>query len=82
MFTFRLLNPDGTPADKPTFRSSEPDWHVGDKVLIRPGVELLCRDAGAARRRARRLDRGACPERSLGAPRRGRRTFSLGRVSR
>jgi hypothetical protein len=40
MFTYRLLNPDGTPADKPTFRSSEPDWHVGDKVLIRPGVEL------------------------------------------
>ena len=34
MFTFRLQNPDGTPADKPTFCSSEPDWHVGDKVLI------------------------------------------------
>jgi hypothetical protein len=40
MFTFRLLNPDGTPADKPTFKSSEPNWHVGDKVMIRPGVEL------------------------------------------
>lgn len=39
MFTFRLLNPDGTPADKPTFRSSEPNWHVGDKVLIRPGTK-------------------------------------------
>jgi hypothetical protein len=41
MFTYHLLNPDGTPADKPTFRSSEPDWHVGDTVLIRPGVEYV-----------------------------------------
>ena len=38
MFTYRLLNPDGTPADKPTFKSSEPDRHVGDKVLILPGT--------------------------------------------
>jgi hypothetical protein len=40
MFTHHLMHPDGTPAEKPTFRSSEPDWHVGGKVLIRTGVEL------------------------------------------
>lgn len=39
MFTYRLLNLDGTPAEQPTFTSSEPNWRVGDKVLIRPGVE-------------------------------------------
>lgn len=39
MFTFRLLNLDGTPAEKPTFVSSEPNWRVGDKLLIRPGTE-------------------------------------------
>ena len=36
MFDYRLLNLDGTPAEHPTFRSSQPDWQVGDKVLIRP----------------------------------------------
>ena len=39
MFTYRLLNLDGTPAEHPTFTSSQPDWRVGDKVLIRPGTE-------------------------------------------
>ena len=39
MFDYRLLNLDGTPAEHPTFRSSQPDWKVGDKVLIRPGTE-------------------------------------------
>jgi hypothetical protein len=39
MFAIRLVNLDGTPADKRTFRSGEPDWHVGDKMLVRPGTE-------------------------------------------
>jgi hypothetical protein len=67
MFTYHLLNPDGTPADKPTFRSSEPDWHVSDKVLNQPRRRVPDRRvAGAARGRARRLDRGTRPERHLG----------------
>ena len=36
MFNYRLLNLDGTRADKPTFVSSEPNWRVGDTALIRP----------------------------------------------
>jgi hypothetical protein len=39
MLTFHLRNLDGTPAEKPMVKRSEPDWHVGDKVLIRPGTE-------------------------------------------
>jgi len=39
MFNYRLLNLDGTPAANPTFASSEPNWRVGDRVMIRPGVE-------------------------------------------
>lgn len=39
MFHYRLQNPDGNPADPPTFTSSEPDWRAGDTVLIRPGTE-------------------------------------------
>jgi hypothetical protein len=39
MFTFKLIQPDGTPADPPTFVSSEPNWRVGNRVLIRPGFE-------------------------------------------
>jgi hypothetical protein len=71
VFTYRLLKIDGTPADKPTFRSSECDWHVGDKVLIRPGVEY--RIVGLQEPpddRERRLDRRVCPERPTGTHRR------------
>jgi hypothetical protein len=38
-FTYKLVLEDGTPAEPPKFVSSEPNWHVGAKVLIRPGTE-------------------------------------------
>lgn len=38
MFTYRMKLADGTPAEHPTFQTSQPDWKVGDKVLIRPGT--------------------------------------------
>jgi hypothetical protein len=36
MFTFRMILSDGTPADPPTFLSSEPNWHAGEKVMVTP----------------------------------------------
>jgi hypothetical protein len=39
-FTYKLVLEDGTPAEPPKFVSSEPNWHAGDKVLIRPGFEF------------------------------------------
>ena len=48
MFTYRLLNLDGTPAEHTTFTSSQPDWRVGDKVLIRPGTEYRIVEIEAA----------------------------------
>ena len=31
-FTYRLVLEDGSPADPPTFVSSEPNWQVGDRI--------------------------------------------------
>jgi hypothetical protein len=36
-FTFKLENPDGTPADPPTLRSAVPNWEIGDKIPFGPG---------------------------------------------
>jgi hypothetical protein len=36
MFTFRLILEDGTPADPPRFASSEPNWRVGETVMVTP----------------------------------------------
>jgi hypothetical protein len=40
-FTYRLVLEDGTPADPPTFVTAVPNWHAGDKVLIRQGFEFV-----------------------------------------
>jgi hypothetical protein len=37
MFTFKLVQPDGSPAEQPTFVTAVPDWHEGDTFLLRPG---------------------------------------------
>jgi hypothetical protein len=34
MFTFRLELTDGTAADPPTFRTSVPNWEVGDTIPL------------------------------------------------
>jgi hypothetical protein len=34
VFTFKMRLLDGTPADPPTFTSSEPNWRIGDPVRI------------------------------------------------
>jgi hypothetical protein len=36
MFTFRMIKPDGSPADPPTFTSAVPNWDVGDEAMVRP----------------------------------------------
>lgn len=41
MFTHRMVYADGTPADPPTFTSSEPNWRVGD--LVRVGADARLR---------------------------------------
>ena len=40
VFTYRMIFEDGKPTDPPSFTTAVPTWRVGDKVLIRPGVEL------------------------------------------
>jgi hypothetical protein len=40
-FTFKLENPDGTPADPPTLRSAVPHWEIGDKIPFGPGKPAL-----------------------------------------
>ena len=39
-FTFKLENPDGTPADPPTMRSAVPTWEPGDRIFLGPGKTL------------------------------------------
>ena len=39
-FTFKLENPDGTPADPPTMRSAVPTWEPGDRIFLGPGRTL------------------------------------------
>jgi hypothetical protein len=36
-FTFKLENPDGTPADPPTLKSAVPNWQIGDQIPLGPG---------------------------------------------
>jgi hypothetical protein len=33
-FTFRLENPDGSPADRPTFATAVPNWSPGDMIPL------------------------------------------------
>ena len=40
MFTFKLIQTDGKPAEPPQFVTAVPNWHEGDSVLIRPGFEF------------------------------------------
>jgi hypothetical protein len=40
-FTFKLENPDGTPADPPTLRSAVPNWQLGDKIPFGPDKPAL-----------------------------------------
>jgi hypothetical protein len=40
MFTFRLIQTDGTPADPPQFVTAVPNWHEGNTFLLRPGRVL------------------------------------------
>jgi hypothetical protein len=34
MYHFRLQRTDGSPADRPTFRSSTLNWQQGDKIYL------------------------------------------------
>ena len=34
MHHFRLQRTDGSPADPPTYRSSTPNWRLGDKIPL------------------------------------------------
>jgi hypothetical protein len=34
MFTFRLLQEDGTPADPPTLKAAVPNWRAGDTIPL------------------------------------------------
>ena len=36
-FTFKLENPDGTPADPPTLKSAVPNWEIGDTIPLGRG---------------------------------------------
>ena len=36
-FTFKLENPDGTPADPPMIRSAVPNREIGDQIPLGPG---------------------------------------------
>jgi hypothetical protein len=38
LFQYQLLDPDGSPVDPPTLASAVPDWRVGDRVIVKPGV--------------------------------------------
>jgi hypothetical protein len=40
-FTFKLENPDGTPADPPTIKSAVPNWKVGDQIPRGPDKPAL-----------------------------------------
>ena len=40
-FTFKLENPDGTPADPPTIKSAVPNWEIGDKIPMGPDKPAL-----------------------------------------
>ena len=35
MFTFKLIQTDGTPTDPPQFVTAVPNWHKGDTFLLR-----------------------------------------------
>jgi hypothetical protein len=40
VFLFKLVHPDGTPADPPTLRSAVPNWQAGDRIPLRAGRVL------------------------------------------
>jgi hypothetical protein len=48
MFTFALVNEDGTRADPPRFVTAVPNWKPGDTFLLRPGrvLRILAIEAG------------------------------------
>jgi hypothetical protein len=39
-FTFRLENPDGSPAEPPTFATAVPNWKPGDAIPLGNGRTL------------------------------------------
>jgi hypothetical protein len=49
-FSFKLEQPDGSPADPPTFRASVPNWEAGDSIPLGQGRTLRVIDS--------RLDEG------------------------
>jgi len=34
VFLFKLLRPDGTPADPPMLRAAVPNWRTGDQIPL------------------------------------------------
>jgi hypothetical protein len=34
VFSFKLEDPDGTPADPPTLRAAVPNWRPGDTIAL------------------------------------------------
>jgi hypothetical protein len=60
-FTFKLEDPDGTPADPPTIRSAVPNWEIGDRIPMGPDRSALVEAAGSSTRtsRGRRRERRA-----------------------
>jgi len=48
VFTFALVNEDGTPADPATFVTAVPSWKAGDTFLLRPGrvLRIVAIEAG------------------------------------
>jgi len=62
-FTFKLVHPDGTPADPPTLRSAVPNWQVGDTFMhwrIYPACSPL---ASMSLPRLQQLCPATCPTR-------------------
>jgi hypothetical protein len=39
-FAFKLEQPDGSPADPPTFKASIPNWQPGDSIPLGHGRTL------------------------------------------
>ena len=38
MFRYQLIDSEGSPVDPPTLTSAVPDWRVGDRVIVKPGI--------------------------------------------
>jgi hypothetical protein len=51
-FSYKLEQPDGTPADPPTLRSAVSSWHAGDSIRLAGVVRCACSTCGSATSRA------------------------------